>query len=116
LVRNVNCWFYDSHNSACHTLRPSGIDAFAVPAQYTYGNGGINTLRADGLVQFDTSLIKSFRFSESKALELRASFYNIFNHTTFAAPATNIDATSAGTISSTLNAAREGEVAAKIYF
>ena len=116
LVRNVNCWFYDSHNSACHTLRPSGTDAFAVPAQYSYGNGGINTLRADGLVQFDTSLIKSFRFSESKALELRASFYNIFNHTTFAAPATNIDATSAGTISSTLNAAREGEVAAKIYF
>jgi hypothetical protein len=116
LVRNANCWFYDSHNSACHTLRPSGTDAFAVPAQYTYGNGGINTLRADGLVQFDTSLIKSFRFSESKALELRASFYNIFTHTTFAAPATNIDATSAGTISSTLNAAREGEVAAKIYF
>jgi hypothetical protein len=95
---------------------PSGTDAFAVPTQFTYGNGGINTLRADGLVQFDTSLIKSFHFTESKLLEFRASFYNIFNHTTFAAPATNIDASSAGTVSSTLNAARQGELAAKIYF
>lgn len=116
LVRNVNCWYFDSHNPSCRTLRPGGTDAFAVPAQYTYGNGGINTLRADGLVQFDTSLIKSFRFTDSRSLELRASFYNIFNHTTFAAPATNIDASSAGTISSTLNAARQGELAAKIYF
>ncbi len=116
LVRNVNCWYYDSRNPTCRSLQPNGTDAFAVPAQYTYGNGGINTLRADGLVQFDTSLIKNFRFTESKSLELRASFYNTFNHTTFASPSTNIDAVSAGTISSTLNAARQGEVAAKIYF
>lgn len=116
LVRNVNCWYYDSRNSACRTLLPNGTDAFAVPTQFTYGNGGINTLRADGLVQFDASLIKSFHFTESKSLEFRASFYNVFNHTTFAAPSTNIDATSAGTISSTLNAARQGELAAKIYF
>ncbi len=116
LVRNVNCWFYDSRNPTCRNLRSSGTDAFAVPAQYTYGNGGINILRADGLVQFDVSLIKSLRFSESRSIEFRASFYNIFNHTTFAAPSTNIDATSAGTISSTLNAARQAELAAKIYF
>lgn len=116
LVRNVNCWFYDSRNPACRTLRSNGIDAYAVPSQYSYGNGGINTLRADGLVQFDVSLIKSFRFRESNSVELRASFYNVFNHTTFAAPSTNIDATSAGTIGSTLNASRQGELAAKIYF
>ena len=115
-VRNVNCWFYDSMNPACRGLQTSGTDAFAVPAQYTYGNGGINTLRADGLVQFDISLIKSFRFTDRTSLELRGSFYNVFNHTTFAVPSTNIDAISAGTISSTLNAARQGEIAAKIYF
>jgi hypothetical protein len=116
LVRNVNCWFYSSHNSTCRALEPGEQDAFAVPAQYTYGNGGINTLRADGLVQFDVSLMKSFQFTETKSIEFRASFYNIFNHPTFAAPATNIDSPSAGTVSSTLNAARQGELAAKIYF
>ncbi|WP_035356731.1 TonB-dependent receptor [Edaphobacter aggregans] len=116
MVRNVNCWFYDSRNSTCRNLLSGGTDAYAIPAQYTYGNGGINTLRADGLVQFDVSLIKSVRFTESRSLEFRASFYNIFNHTTFTAPSTNIDAASAGTISSTLNAARQAELAAKIYF
>jgi hypothetical protein len=116
LVRNVNCWFYDSKNSSCGRLSPSGTDAFTVPTQYTYGNGGINTLRADGLVQFDMSLIKSILLPGSRSIEIRGSFYNVFNHTTFAAPSTNIDSTSAGSISSTLNAARQGEVAAKLYF
>jgi hypothetical protein len=115
MVRTANCWFYDSRNPSCRSSS-TATDAFAIPAQYTYGNGGINTLRADGLVQFDVSLIKSVRFTESRSLEFRASFYNVFNHTTFAVPSTNIDATSAGTISSTLNAARQAELAAKIYF
>jgi len=116
LVRDVNCWFYDSRNPTCRSLLSTGQDAFAIPAQYTYGNGGINTLRTDGLVQFDVSLIKSLQFTETKSLEFRASFYNIFNHATFAAPSTNIDAASAGTIGSTLNAARQAELAAKLYF
>jgi len=117
LVRDANCWFYNPRNPTCARLSSSGVTAFAVPATYTYGNGGINTLRADGLVQFDLSLIKNFRFTDTKSVEFRASFYNIFNHPTFAAPSnTNIDSASGGTVTSTLNPARQGEVAAKIYF
>lgn len=117
LVRNANCWFYNPLNPACKLLSPSGVTAFAVPATYTYGNDGINTLRADGLVQFDLSLIKNFRFTDTKSVEFRASFYNVFNHTTFAAPSnTNIDSASGGIVTSTLNPARQGELAAKIYF
>jgi hypothetical protein len=112
LVRKANCWFYDSADSSCG----SGTNAFAVPALYTYGNGGINTLRADGLVQFDVSLIRSIHFNKTRALELRGSFFNVFNHTTFAAPGSNIDSSSAGVVTSTLNASREIELAAKIYF
>jgi hypothetical protein len=115
-LRNVNCWFYDSSNRACPALAPTGANAFAVPAQYTYGDGGINILRADGLVQFDLALLKSFHFSESRSLELRGSFFNLFNHPTFAAPSTNIDSSSAGQVSSTLNGSRQVELAAKIYF
>jgi hypothetical protein len=112
-VRRPNCWFYDSANSSCGA---SGTNAFAVPAQYTYGNGGINTLRADGLVQFDVSLIKSVHFTDTRSLEFRGSFFNVFNHTTFAAPSTNIDSSSAGQVTSTLNGARQVELAAKAYF
>jgi hypothetical protein len=112
LARKADCWFYDSANPSCGM----GTNAFAVPAQYTYGNGGINTLRADGLVQFDVSLIKSFHFTDTRSIEFRGNFFNVFNHTTFAAPSTNIDSNSAGQVTSTLNASREIELAGKIYF
>jgi len=115
-VKSPNCWFYDSKNSACHTVAPNGVDAYALPAQYTYGNSGINTLRADNLVQFDLSVLKSFHFTEARSLELRGSFFNLFNHTTFAAPSTNIDSSSAGQVSATLNGSRQVEFAAKLYF
>ena len=87
-----------------------------LPALYTYGNGGTNTMRNDGLVQFDLSILKDFHFTESRSLEFRGSFFNVFNHTTFATPAANIDSSSAGQITATLNAARSVELAAKIYF
>jgi hypothetical protein len=112
LVRKPNCWFFDSKNISCG----AGTNAFAIPALYTYGNGGVNTLRADGLVQFDLSLLKSFHFTDTRSLEFRGSFFNIFNHTTFAAPSTNINSTSTGQITATRNASRQVELAAKLYF
>ena len=114
VVRSANCWFYSSKNTGCPT---SGVDAAqAVPTARTYGNGSTNSMRADGLVQFDVSLLKRIAFGESRSLELRGSFFNVANHTTFAAPATNVDAASAGQITSTLNSARTVELAAKLYF
>jgi hypothetical protein len=113
VVRRPNCWFYDSRNTSCPS---GGTDAFAIPQQYTYGNGGTNTMRNDGLVQFDISILKSFHFTETRSLEFRGAFFNVFNHTTFATPVTNIDSSSAGQITSTLNAARSIELAGKIYF
>ncbi len=34
--------------------------AFAIPAQYTYGNGGRNTLQAQRWINLDSSVIRSF--------------------------------------------------------
>jgi hypothetical protein len=113
MVRKPSCWFYDSRNASCPT---GGTDMFSVPAQYTYGNGGTNTMRNDGLVQFDVSLLKKVSLGDARSLEFRGSFFNVFNHTTFATPTTNIDSASAGQITSTLNAARSIELAGKIYF
>ena len=113
MVRKPKCWFYDSKNFSCGS---TGTNAFAVPTQYTYGDGGINTLRAGNLVQLDVSLLKDIRFMETRSLEFRTSFYNVFNHTSFRAPATNIDSSSAGQVTATLNAAREGELSVKMYF
>jgi hypothetical protein len=115
-TRNVNCWYFDSKNTACKTLAPNATDAYALPTQYTYGSCGINFLCSDGLVQSDLSVLRDFRFSESRSFKLRGSFFKLFNHATFATPVTNIDSSTAGKISSTLNGSRQIGLAAKIYF
>ena len=91
-------------------------DAFAVPAQFTYGNSGRNILRADNLSQVDLSLLKDFVFSETRRLQFRAEFFNVGNHPVFAIPGTPINASSGGQASSTLNSNRIIELALKFHF
>ena len=62
------------------------MNAFAVPAQYTYGDGGRNILRADGLKQLDFTLMKIFPVTESKQVQFRAEMFNIANHANFGVP------------------------------
>jgi len=57
--------------------------AFAVPAAFTYGNLGRNTLRNPGIVNVDFSLFKSFRWTESRNIQFRADAFNLFNHPQF---------------------------------
>lgn len=116
MVKSPKCWFYDSANSSCTLLNSSGTNAYALPTQYTYGDGGIDTVKADNLLQFDTSLMKDVHFTETRSLEFRVSFYNIFNRPTFSSIGTNIDTSSAGLAGAQLNTPRLGEVAAKLYF
>jgi hypothetical protein len=90
--------------------------AFAIPTKYTYGNGGRNILRSDGLVELDVTLKKNFLITESKRLEFRAEAFNITNTPTFSAPNATIGSSSAGIITSTLNAGRVMQGALKLYF
>ena len=73
-------------------------------------------LRADGLEQFDFTITKQFRFTEARALQFRAEFFNLTNSPTFATPATTIDTVSGGQVASTLNASRTIELALKLFF
>ena len=61
--------------------------AFAIPAQYTYGNGGRNTLQAQRWINLDLSVIRSFPIKEQFHFEFRAESFNLANHPIFAAPA-----------------------------
>ncbi|MEO7145896.1 MAG: TonB-dependent receptor [Bryobacteraceae bacterium] len=117
LPRDPTCWFFISANSACTALDPRATDTFALPpAQLRYGTGGRNILRADGLKQFDFSLMKTFVVSESKQFEFRSEFFNILNHPTFSAPSATINSSSGAQIGSTLNAARIIQLALKFRF
>ncbi len=116
ILKNVSCWFFISANASCKALNPGGVNAFAVPALYTYGNLGRYTMRADDLIQFDFAMLKAFTFAKERSIEFRAEFFNIFNRPTFSAPSTAINSASGAQVSSTLNGSRQIEFALKGYF
>lgn len=53
--------------------------AFA-PAFFGYGSAGRNIVRGPGVNNWDVSIIKNFRFTESTNLQFRTEFFNAFNH------------------------------------
>ncbi|HEU0007357.1 MAG TPA: hypothetical protein VFS12_15345, partial [Terriglobia bacterium] len=63
------------------------------------GTVGRNTLRGPGQVNVDFSISKHFPLSETKRLEFRAEFFNLFNHVNLAKPISNLNAvTASGTL------------------
>jgi hypothetical protein len=55
-----------------------------------FGNAGRNIALGPGYTNFDFSAFKNFRVAESKEFQFRAEFFNIFNHTNFRLPDTDI--------------------------
>jgi hypothetical protein len=56
---------------------------FVAPRGLTFGDAGRNFLNNPSRLNFDMSLLKHFKVTESSELQLRAEFFNIFNHTEF---------------------------------
>jgi hypothetical protein len=68
-----------------------------------------------GLNNWDLSLLKSTRLKESKSLEFRLEFFNMFNHTQFSNPVGEFTSASFGQVTSA-RAPRIGQAALKLYF
>jgi hypothetical protein len=64
---------------------------FYAPDPFGFGSTPrtLPDVRSDGPQNFDLSLFKSFAFSESKNIQFRAEFFNLFNTPQFAAPGSN---------------------------
>lgn len=90
--------------------------AFASPASYTFGNFGRNRLRSDYYRNFDLSVFRQFRITESKRVEFRAEAFNAFNTPTFSAPTGNITSANFGKVTGTANSPRQLQLALKILF
>jgi len=90
---------YPAHQTVNQWALPS---AFSTPAQFTYGNAGRNTLNGPGTHDWDFSLIRKFKLTESKELEFRAEMFNIFNEANFALPDGNISDTTFGVVGNTV--------------
>ena len=100
--RTVESWF--------------NTDALAFPAPFTYGNFGRNVLDGPGEKSFDFSLAKQFHFTESKLLEFRAEFFNLFNHPNFALPFGGVIPGLFGRIFNQQNVPRQLQFALKFRF
>ncbi len=62
---------------------PGGVPFFS------HGNMGRNSLRGPGINNWDISILKDFKFTESKSLEFQANFFNAFNHVQFFGPSSS---------------------------
>jgi outer membrane receptor protein involved in Fe transport len=94
-----------------HWVNPA---AFAVLPQGLTGNLGRNTLRGPGLVNFDLSLVKTERIRDTR-MELRAEFFNIFNHPNFNLP-NAVVGPALGVISSTSTPERQIQFGVKVNY
>lgn len=74
-------------------LIPSSNGTATASANGTdFGNVGRNVLRGPRQNNVDFSIIKRFPINESKNVEVRAEFFNLFNHVNFANPISNFNA------------------------
>jgi hypothetical protein len=92
------------------------VTAFALPAQFTYGNSGANVLREDRFKTFDFSVFKQFRVTEGSRLQFRAEAFNVTNTASFNAPNAQIDTSTAGRVTSTASLPRQIQFALKYNF
>jgi hypothetical protein len=91
-------------------------DAFAInDVLGTFGTANRRFFHGPGIINTDFGLSKNTRITESMAFEIRAEFFNIFNHTQFNNPSGNISSSRFGLVSDT-RAARIGQISAKFYW
>ena len=73
--------------------------AFVQNAPGTFGNTGIGFMRGPGTWNTDLAIQRQFRLTERRRLELRGSFYNLFNHANLNNPdTTQLNTTTFGKI------------------
>jgi hypothetical protein len=118
--QTIQEWFNPCTLLSDGTTDPAGCTnpAWAIPAPGTFGNAGRNILRGPGLVSFDFSMGKSFRFPlrhETGELQIRVDAQNVFNHANFGQPDQNVGVGSAGIISYT-NGPRIVQLGARLSF
>jgi hypothetical protein len=89
------------------------LDPIAQAGQF--GNEGRNVVQGPAYQQWDFSAMKNFPIRESKSLQFRAEFFNVFNHANFRLPNNDISSPNFGKISEALPG-RLVQVALKFLF
>jgi hypothetical protein len=104
---------YASHKGPSGWLNPA---AFRIPAKFTFGNLGRNSLRTDWMKNLDLSIFRRFPIKERLTFEFRAEGFNATNTPVFGQPNSTINDPTFGAITSTLHRSREVQFALKALF
>ncbi|PYS19561.1 MAG: hypothetical protein DMG11_31575 [Acidobacteria bacterium] len=100
-------------NAACFTTpRVVGDDGRAT----AFGNSGASIVTGPGQSNVDMSILKKIPLGESRLVEFRAEFFNLFNTPQFSNPDTNFSSSTFGQISSTSVNPRFVQFALKLSF
>jgi hypothetical protein len=78
------------HDSAAAGGRRINSAAFSAPPPTRQGTLGRNALRGFGATQLDVAFRRQFTLTERLALQLRAEFFNVFNHPNFGNPESDL--------------------------
>jgi hypothetical protein len=116
--QSIDAWFGDPNAIICAAPgADNGSCAYGNPAEGQFGNAGIGTERMPRFFNFDASLGKQFRVTESKYFDFRAEFFNAVNSVSFGAPARSIASpTTFGQITEQVNRPRNIQFGLKFYF
>jgi hypothetical protein len=99
----------------------SGTNPYFNPALFTreaigqLGNASRRFFHGPGTNNWNLSLTKDLRLTETKRLQFRGELFNAYNHAQFGGPTGNIISSSFGFVTNA-GAARIGQVAMKLYF
>ena len=81
-------------------LSPLLLRAALNPAALAFGNAGKNILVGPGLVNYDASIFRNFRFGEHRNLQFRGECFNITNTPHFNNPVAAFENPSFGHVTS----------------
>jgi len=96
-------------------LQYFSTDVFSSEQLGVPGSANRRFFHGPGLNNWDVSLVKNTHVTEGITLDIRAEFFNAFNHAQFNNPVGNFTASNFGQIT-TARDPRIGQVAAKIHF
>jgi hypothetical protein len=109
------------HTQDPHNPGPNGANTYFLPDAFAsgqYGQFGTSNRRffhGPGIINWDCSLMKETKITETVAVQIRAEFFNIANHTNFNNPHGNFTSSNFGVVTSARDP-RIGQVSAKIVF
>jgi hypothetical protein len=90
--------------------------AFAVPAAFTFGNVGRNSVYGPGMQTLDVALAREFSLTEKAKFQFRAEFFNTLNHVNLGTPNRFVNTPQFGTITEAATPGREIQISARISF